>query len=94
MNKQKLIKAVAVKTGKTRILTEEIINATLEAITDELAAGGEVKLVGFGKFAIIKRAARVGRNPKTLEPVTIPAKMIPKFTPGKELNRFVCKVED
>ena len=61
------------------------------AITEALAAGDKVQLVGFGSFEIRARAARIGRNPKTKEEIKIPASKVPAFKPGKALKDAVAK---
>ena len=68
---------------------EAVITATLDAITDALKDGEKVQLVGFGSFEVKKRAARVGRNPKTKEPIDIPASTVPVFKAGKVLKDMV-----
>lgn len=89
MNKTELIAAVATKIGATRKDTEVMVNAMLETIGDELAAGGRVQLVGFGAFETKHREPRVGRNPKTKEPVEIPATTVPVFKAGKALKEKI-----
>lgn len=91
MNKTELIAAVATKIGATRKDTEVMVNAMLETIGDELAAGGRVQLVGFGAFETKHREPRVGRNPKTKEPVEIPATTVPVFKAGKALKEKIDK---
>lgn len=90
MNKNELIAEVAAKTVKTKRETEETITATLDVITDTLAGGENVKLIGFGQFDTKERAARLGRNPKTNEEVHIPATRKPVFIPGKMLRDAVA----
>ena len=75
------------KTG----LTEAAVTAALDVISAALAEGDEVRLVGFGTFEVKKRAARTGRNPKTKEPVEIPASKVPAFKPGKALKDAVAQ---
>ena len=91
MNKTELIAAVATKIGATRKDTEVMVNAMLETIGDELAAGGRVQLVGFGAFETKHREPRVGRNPKTKEAVNIPATTVPVFKAGKALKEKIDK---
>ena len=91
MNKTELIAAVATKIGATRKDTEVMVNAMLETIGDELAAGGRVQLVGFGAFETKHREPRVGRNPKTKEAVEIPATTVPVFKAGKALKEKIDK---
>jgi len=91
MNKTELIAAVAEKTGQTKKSTEETIVATFDAITEALAAGDKVQLIGFGNFEVKERAARTGRNPQTGEPMDIAASKSPVFKAGKSLKDAVGK---
>lgn len=91
MNKTELIATVAEKIGTSRKDAELAVNAVLEVIGDELAAGGRVQLVGFGAFETKHREPRVGRNPKTKEAVQIPASTVPVFKAGKALKEKVDK---
>ncbi len=65
---------------------ERIINTIFEEITDALAKGDRVELRGFGAFSVKTRPARLGRNPRTGEPVAVEAKHVPFFKTGKELR--------
>ena len=67
------------------------INAAIEVISDCLAEGDKVQLVGFGAFEVKSRAERIGRNPKTKESIKIPASKVPVFKPGKALKDIVAK---
>ena len=67
------------------------MSATFDAITAALKDGDKVQLVGFGSFEVKKRAARVGRNPKTKESIEIPASVGPVFKAGKALKDAVAK---
>jgi len=91
MNKNELVSAVAEKSGLSKKDTEAIVNATIDVITAALAEGDKVQLVGFGAFEVKPRAARIGRNPKTREPIDIPASKVPVFKPGKALKDEVAK---
>ena len=73
MNRADLITRVADTTGLPKADTGKAVDATFEAITAALVRGEEFTLVGFGTFAVTERAAREGRNPKTGEPIQIPA---------------------
>ena len=86
MNKSELINAVAVSAEVSKKEAEAVITAALDAITAALKEGDKVQLVGFGSFEVKKRAARVGRNPKTKEAITIPASKAPVFKAGKALK--------
>ena len=91
MNKAELINAAADKAGLSKKDTEAAVDAAIKAITEALAAGEKVQLVGFGSFEIRARAARIGRNPKTKEEIKIPASKVPAFKPGKALKDAVAK---
>ena len=86
MNKAELIAAVAEKTGLSKKDTEAVVSASLEVITESLAQGEKVQLVGFGSFETKARAARIGRNPRTKEEIKIPASKLPVFKAGKALK--------
>ena len=87
MNKLQLTEAVAAKaTGLTKKQAAEAVNAVLDAITEALAAGDDVKITGFDGFEIKERAARTGRNPKTGEAVEIPASKYVAFGAGSALK--------
>ena len=89
MNKAELINAVAASTGFSKKDAETVVSATLDAITAALQEGEKVQLVGFGSFEVKKRAARIGRNPKTKETIKIPASKTPVFKAGKALKDAV-----
>ena len=91
MNKAELINAVAAATEFSKKDAEAAVNAALEAITAALQEGDKVQLVGFGSFEVKKRAARIGRNPKTKESIEIPASVVPVFKAGKALKDAVAK---
>ena len=91
MNKTELINEIAAKSGLSKKDSEKALVATVESITCALKAGNKVQLVGFGIFDVKNRAARVGRNPKTKEPINIPATRTPVFKAGKALKDAVAK---
>ena len=91
MNKTELINAIAANSGLSKKDSEKALSATTDAITKALVAGDKVQLVGFGIFDVKDRAARVGRNPKTKEPINIPATKTPQFKAGKALKDAVAK---
>ncbi len=91
MNKSDLITAVASKSGLTKADAERAIDATFESIQNSLKKKEEVRLIGFGTFAVSQRPATEGRNPRTGEKIKIPAKKLPKFRPGKQLKEAVEK---
>lgn len=91
MNKADLINEVAENSGLSKKDAERAINSTIKAISDALVRGDKVQLVGFGVFEVKARAARVGRNPRTKESISIPASKMPLFKAGKALKDEVAK---
>ena len=91
MNKAELISAIAVKADVSKKDAEAVLTAALDTITEALTEGEKVQLVGFGSFELKKRAARLGRNPKTKEAIEIPASVVPTFKAGKALKDAVAK---
>ena len=89
VNKDELARAVAGRSGLDNARAKAAVEATLEEIAKQIAAGNEVRLTGFGKFSAVNRAAREGRNPSTGETIQIAAKTVPKFTAGAELKKAV-----
>lgn len=89
MNKADLIGTLTEKSGLTKKDTEKVLNAFVETITEELQKGEKVALVGFGTFEVRDRAERMGRNPKTMEELIIPASKAPAFKAGKALKDAV-----
>lgn len=89
MNKTELINAVAERSGLTKKAANDAVEAVLESITEALANGDKVTLVGFGTFEVRERAARKGVNPATGEPIDIPAGKVPAFKAGKALREAV-----
>lgn len=91
MNKAELVSAVASRTGLSRKDCEKVVNSALDVITESLAAGDKVQLVGFGAFEVKERAAHIGRNPHTKEEMEIPASRAAGFKAGKALKDAVSR---
>ena len=91
MTKAELISAVAEKSNLTKKDSDKAVTAMIEAITEALVKGDKVSLVGFGTFEVKDRAARKGINPRTKEPMPIPASKLPAFKAGKALKEAVAK---
>ena len=91
MNKTEMIVKIAENAGLTKKQAEDALKAVTDAITEALAAGEKVQLVGFGSFEAHTRAAHTGRDPKTNEALEIPAKTVPVFKAGKALKDAVAK---
>lgn len=86
MTKNEIIAAVADKTGLGKTGAASAVDATFEAIIAALKTGTEVKIIGFGNFKVVARAAREGRDPRTGNPVHIAAAKRAKFSAGKGLK--------
>ena len=86
MNKTELVAAIAEKANLTKKDSEAALVAMVEAVTEALAKGDKVQVIGFGSFEVKNRAARTGRNPKTKETLEIPASKYPVFKAGKALK--------
>ena len=91
MTKADLINVVAQKTSLTKKDSETAVAAVLEAVTEALAGGDKVSLVGFGTFEVKNRAERKGINPRTKEEISIAASKLPSFKAGKALKDAVSK---
>ncbi len=86
MNKSDLIQAVASRSGLTKKDSGSVVDAIIDGITDSLAKGEKVQLIGFGTFEVRSRKAREGRNPATGEALKIEASKAPAFKAGKALK--------
>jgi DNA-binding protein HU-beta len=87
MNKAQLIEAIASEAKMTKAEAKRSLEAFVNATTKALSKGERVALVGFGSFAVSKRAARKGRNPQNGKEIKIPAKKVVKFKAGAELAK-------
>lgn len=90
MNKKQLIAEVAERTEMSKKDADAVVTALIDTITRALGMGETVKLTGFGSFEVKDRAARVGRNPQTKEPVPIDASKAAVFRAGKALKAAVA----
>jgi len=89
MNKSELVDSIARESGLTKADSQRALNATLDVITNALAEGDTVSLIGFGTFLVRERAARTGRNPATGETIQIKASKTPAFKAGKAFKDAV-----
>ncbi|WP_338472704.1 HU family DNA-binding protein [Niallia sp. XMNu-256] len=89
MNKTELVKAVATQAELTQKDATKAVDALFDTISNTLAEGEKLQLVGFGTFEVRERSARKGRNPQTGEEIEIAASKVPAFKPGKELKEAV-----
>ena len=91
MNKTELIEDVANKAGLTKAQTQDVLKALVSTITETVANGDKVILVGFGSFEPKVRSAREGRHPNTGQTIQIPAARVPTFSAGKAFREAVNK---
>lgn len=86
MNKVELVNRVVEKSGLKKKDVEITVNALLDSISEALATGERVQLIGFGTFETRTRKARSGRNPQTGASIAIPESSVPAFKPGNRLR--------
>jgi DNA-binding protein HU-beta len=91
MNKTELVSAISEKTGLKKDDAKKAVDAFTAVVTDALANGDSVALVGFGTFDVSERKERTGLNPLTKEEIVIPAAKLPKFKAGRGLKEAVNK---
>ena len=89
MTKAELVEDVARAAELTKKDAERLVEIVFESIIETLDRGEKIELRGFGSFRVRERGSRRGRNPKTGDPVNIPAKRVPYFKPGKELKELI-----
>ena len=93
MTKQQLIEKIAAKTELKKVEVEVAVDSVLDLIAEALRSNERVDLRGFGSFVVKERKERQGRNPRTGETITIPAKRDASFKPGKELTEKLAQGE-
>lgn len=89
MNRNEFVRFTNAETGMPMTQINSAIDIFTKSVVAAMAAGHNVKLVGFGTFKLKKRAARVGQNPKTKERVEIPERNMPAFDPGEDMKTAV-----
>lgn len=89
MNKAELIEEIAAEADLPKASAARALDAVIDGITDALKKGEQVSLVGFGTFLVKHRNARTGRNPRSGDPIAIPASNVPSFKAGKALKDAV-----
>ncbi len=89
MNKNDLVAKVAAGAGLSKADSAKAVDGILDAISNALEQGSDVRLIGFGTFSVLSRAASTGRNPRTGETIQIPPSNLPKFKAGKGLKDAV-----
>lgn len=94
MTKKEIVKAISEEIGLTQLKTKDIVQKTFDAIVETLVRDGRIELRNFGVFEVKKRAARKARNPRTGEAVSVEAKYVVTFKPGKEMEERVKELEE
>ena len=89
MNKQAIIELVHETLDGTKVQAEKVVDTIFEGISNSLKKGEDVSVAGFGIFSAKMRAARTARNPRTGEPIDVPAMRVPKFRASKSLKDTV-----
>lgn len=86
MTKKDLIKNISIQTGRSQVEAAQFLQAFTDVIEGAISRGDQVAMPGFGTFTVSQRQARTARNPQTGESMDIPAKVVPRFTPGSHLR--------
>jgi nucleoid DNA-binding protein len=89
VTKADIVERIAAGTGLTKLETEAVVNGFIHTVKDAMMRNERVDLRGFGCFLVQERAPRAARNPRTNEPVPVPATRIPSFKPSKEFRKQV-----
>jgi len=89
MKKADIVDSIAAKIGVPKAQVQQMVDDVFDLIAEGLARGEKIDLRGFGTFSVRESAARQGRNPQTGEAISIPARTVPGFKPGKELKEKV-----
>ena len=92
MTKKEIVRIISERADLTQLKTKEIVQWTFDAIIDTLVSEGRIELRNFGVFEVKTRKARRARNPRTNEPVTVDAKNVVTFQPGKEMEERVRNI--
>lgn len=90
MNREQLVATISEQADVTKAVAGQVVTVLLETVTNTLAKGEDVVLVGFGTFTVKERAARTGRNPQTGAPIAIKAAKIPSLKIGSKLKDAAC----
>lgn len=89
MTKAEIVRSVADSTGEDKKIVADICNAFLFEIKEMLISGGNVEIAGFGKFKVVERKEKTGRNPRTGEEIIIPAHKTVNFSPSKVIKHVL-----
>lgn len=90
--KKEIVKTIAESTALTQVQTKEVVQKTFDAIVDAILSDGRIELRNFGVFELKRRRPRKARNPRTGEPVDVPAKIAVVFKPGREMEEKIASL--
>src|SRR5947209_18237865 len=93
VTKKEIVKQISERANLTQLKTKEIVQWTFDAIIETLVTEGRIELRNFGVFEVKRRKPRRARNPRTGDPVKVPAKLVVTFKPGKEMEERVRKLK-
>jgi integration host factor subunit beta len=93
VTKKEIVKKISDEMGLTQLKTKDIVQRTLDEIIQTLVEEGRIELRNFGVFEVKQRAPRKARNPRTGDKVSVPAKNVVTFKPGKEMEELVRKMD-
>jgi integration host factor subunit beta len=93
VTKKDLAKAISEGLGLTSLVARQAVQRVFDGITEALEEQGRIELRNFGVFAVKKRKPRPARNPRTGEKVTVPARMVVTFKPGREMEERVGRLK-
>ena len=93
MTKKEIVKQISEEIQLTQLKTKEIVQKTLNAIIQTLVEEKRIELRNFGVFEVVRRAPRKARNPRTGARVSVPAKNVVTFKPGKEMEELVRQIK-
>ena len=89
MTKKDIVKTLSDRFGLTQVDAKKIVQGTFDSIVDTLVEDGRIELRNFGVFEVKQRKARKARNPRTGEPVMVPAKRVVTFKPGRLMEERI-----
>ena len=93
MTKKEIVKQISEKLSLTQLKTKDVVQMTFDLITEALERHGRIELRNFGVFEVKRREPRKARNPRTGQEVSVPAKNVVTFKPGKEMAARIGEVE-
>lgn len=92
ITRKSIVKSISNQTGLPQKVTKDVVDKVFDTIVDTLVASGRLELRNFGVFEVKKRAARIGRNPKTAKPVQVPERHVVTFKAGKEMEEKIQRL--